>query len=68
MYIRILKRHNRYVAEEIKRVIIDESLQTLCVRLGNMGITKGMIMNEMDENAFKFNESEICIIKELLPD
>jgi len=68
MYIRILKRHDKYVAEEIKRVIIDESLQVLCVRLGNMGITKGMIMGEMDENAFKFNEPEICIIKELLPD
>ena len=67
MYIRILKRRRRYVAEIIQRAMIDDHLQALCLKLGNMGIKKGMIIYD-NSDAFEFNAFEKRILRDFLPD
>ncbi|HJX30419.1 MAG TPA: hypothetical protein VJ624_01000 [Thermodesulfobacteriota bacterium] len=66
-YVRILKRHDRYIAEVIKAVYgTEEDLESLCKILKKEGITKSMIIRD-DSGAFIFTDAEMEILRRCIP-
>ncbi|PIQ74958.1 MAG: hypothetical protein CO001_02650 [Candidatus Portnoybacteria bacterium CG_4_8_14_3_um_filter_40_10] len=65
-YVRILKRHDRYIAEIIKTVYgPEEDLESLCEILKKEGITKSMFIRD-DSMAFIFTDAEMEILRKCI--
>lgn len=67
-YVRILKRHDRYIAEIIKTAYgPEDNLESLCQILKKGGITKSMIIRDVP-GTFIFTEAEMEILRKDIPD
>jgi len=65
-YVRILKRHDRYIAEIIQTVSgPEEDLESLCEILKKECITKSMFIRD-DSMAFIFTDAEMEILRKCI--